>query len=192
MKKVLLKIDGMTCSGCSSGLEKYLNRQEGIKNATVNLVMNNANIEYDDKKLNIADLEKFVEKAGFKSLGIDNFQKIEKKKKSEKNRLILITIISILVLYISMSHMIGLPDIPYLNMMEYPINYSISLFIFTSKVTHLKFLFSAIFINSSNILVAILFPLLSLLVTILVICPSSKGCHSPAYPTTCPSFNATI
>ena len=129
MKKVLLKIDGMTCSGCSSGLEKYLNRQEGIKNATVNLVMNNANIEYDDKKLNIADLEKFVEKAGFKSLGIDNFQKIEKKKKSEKNRLILITIISILVLYISMSHMIGLPDIPYLNMMEYPINYSISLFI---------------------------------------------------------------
>ena len=137
MKKVLLKIDGMTCSGCSSGLEKYLNRQEGIKNATVNLVMNNANIEYDDKKLNIADLEKFVEKAGFKSLGIDNFQKIEKKKKSEKNRLILITIISILVLYISMSHMIGLPDIPYLNMMEYPINYSISLFIFTTIILFL-------------------------------------------------------
>ena len=137
MKKVLLKIDGMTCSGCSSGLEKYLNRQEGIKNATVNLVMNNANIEYDDKKLNIADLEKFVEKAGFKSLGIDNFQKIEKKKKGEKNRLILITIISILVLYISMSHMIGLPDIPYFNMMEYPINYSISLFIFTTIILFL-------------------------------------------------------
>ena len=137
MKKVLLKIDGMTCSGCSSGLEKYLNRQEGIKNATVNLVMNNANIEYDDKKLNIADLEKFIEKAGFKSLGIDNFQKIEKKKKGEKNRLILITIISILVLYISMSHMIGLPDIPYLNMMEYPINYSISLFIFTTIILFL-------------------------------------------------------
>ena len=27
MKKVLLKIDGMTCSACSSGLEKYLNKQ---------------------------------------------------------------------------------------------------------------------------------------------------------------------
>ena len=45
MKKVLLKIEGMTCSACSSGLEKYLNKQDGIKQANVNLVMNNANIE---------------------------------------------------------------------------------------------------------------------------------------------------
>ena len=44
MKKVLLKIDGMTCSACSTGLEKYLNKQDGIKQATVNLIMNNAKI----------------------------------------------------------------------------------------------------------------------------------------------------
>ena len=49
MKKVLLKIDGMTCSACSTGLEKYLNKQDGIKQASVNLIMNNANIEYDEK-----------------------------------------------------------------------------------------------------------------------------------------------
>ena len=61
MKKVLLKIDGMTCSACSSGLEKYLNKQDGIKQATVNLIMNNANIEYDDKKLTLEQVEKFVE-----------------------------------------------------------------------------------------------------------------------------------
>ena len=61
MKKVLLKIDGMTCSACSSGLEKYLNKQDGIKIATVNLVMNNANIEYDDKKLTLEQVEKFME-----------------------------------------------------------------------------------------------------------------------------------
>ena len=80
MKKVLLKIDGMTCSACSTGLEKYLNKQDGIKQATVNLIMNNANIEYDDRKLNLEQVEKFVEKAGFESLGIDNFEKEEKKK----------------------------------------------------------------------------------------------------------------
>ena len=99
MKKVLLKIDGMTCSACSSGLEKYLNKQDGIKQATVNLIMNNANIEYDDKKLTLEQVEKFVEKAGFTSLGIDNFEKEEKKKSNEKYKLIAITIISILVLY---------------------------------------------------------------------------------------------
>ena len=134
MKKVLLKIDGMTCSACSTGLEKYLNKQDGIKQATVNLIMNNANIEYDDKKLILGQIEKFVEKAGFSSLGIDNFEKKEKKKTNEKYKLISITIISILVLYISMSHMIGLPVIPLLNMMTYPINYAISLFVLTTLV----------------------------------------------------------
>ena len=134
MKKVLLKIDGMTCSACSSGLEKYLNKQEGIKQATVNLIMNNANIEYDDKKLTLEQVEKFVEKAGFTSLGIDNFEKEEKKKTNEKYKLIAITIISILVLYISMSHMIGMPVISFLDMMTHPANYAISLFILTTIV----------------------------------------------------------
>ena len=128
MKKVLLKIDGMTCSACSTGLEKYLNKQDGIKQATVNLIMNNANIEYDDRKLNLEQVEKFVEKAGFLSLGIDNFEK------EEKYKLLAITVISILVLYISMSHMVGLPVIPFLNMMIYPVNYAISLFILTTIV----------------------------------------------------------
>jgi len=134
MKKVLLKIDGMTCSACSTGLEKYLNKQDGIKQATVNLIMNNANIEYDDRKLNLEQVEKFVEKAGFLSLGIDNFEKEEKKKKNEKYKLLAITVISILVLYISMSYMVGLPVIPFLNMMIYPVNYAISLFILTTIV----------------------------------------------------------
>lgn len=93
--------------------------------------MNNASIEYDETKLNIDQIEKFVEKAGFKSLGIDTFKKEEKKKSNEKYKLMGLTAISILILYISMSHMVGLPVIPFLNMMEYPINYAISLLILT-------------------------------------------------------------
>ena len=133
MKKILLKIDGMTCSACSTGLEKYLNKQEGVK-ATVNLVMNNASIEYDEKKYKVEDLDKFVAKAGFESLGIDNLEKEEKKKSNEKYKLIGITIISLLILYISMSHMVGLPVIPFLNMMTFPINYACVLWILSSIV----------------------------------------------------------
>lgn len=129
MKKVLLKIDGMTCSACSSGLEKYLNKQDGIINATVNLVMNNASVEYDEKKLDIPQIEKFVQKAGFESLGIDNLQKEEKKKSREKYKLIGFGIIAVITLYIAMAHMIGLPEIPFLSMHTYPINYTISLLI---------------------------------------------------------------
>ena len=137
MKKVLLKIGGMTCSACSSGLEKYLNRQDGIKVASVNLVMNNASIEYDENKLSLEDIEKFVFKAGFESLGIDKLEKEEKKNTKEKYKLILITIISLLILYISMAHMIGLPSVPLLDMHIYPINYSISLLLLTLSVMFL-------------------------------------------------------
>ena len=137
MKKVLLKIGGMTCSACSSGLEKFLNKQDGIKIATVNLVMNNASIEYDEKKLDLPTIEKFVKKAGFESLGIDNLEKEEKKKSKEKYKLIAITIISLLILYISMCHMIGLPVIPFLDMIKYPINYAVSLLVLTVIVLFL-------------------------------------------------------
>ncbi len=131
MKKVLLKIEGMTCSACSSGLEKYLNKQDGIIAASVNLIMNNASIEYDDTKLTLEQVEKFVDKAGFSSAGIDNLEKEEKKKSNEKYKLIGISVISILILYISMSHMVGLPVIPFLDMMAHPVNYAISLLILT-------------------------------------------------------------
>lgn len=131
MKKVLLKIDGMTCSACSSGLEKYLNKQDGIKQANVNLVMNNANIEYDEQKLTLEQVEKFIEKAGFTCLGIDTFEKESKKKGTEKYKLIAITIISLVILYISMAHMVGLPAIPFLNMMHHPVNYAIALLVLT-------------------------------------------------------------
>lgn len=137
MKKVLLKIGGMTCSACSSGLEKYLNKQDGINLASVNLVMNNANIEYDDEKLSLEDVEKFIDKAGFESLGIDNFEKEEKKNSFEKYKIILITIFSLIILYISMGAMIGLPEIPFIKMMKYPARFAICLLVLSSIVLFL-------------------------------------------------------
>ena len=69
MKKIILSIEGMTCSACSNGLEKYLNKQDGIESASVNLVMANATIKYDEKILTQNQLDEFVKQAGFKSLG---------------------------------------------------------------------------------------------------------------------------
>ena len=129
MQKVILNIKGMSCSACSNSLEKYLNKQNGIINATVNLVLSQASIEYNDD-LSIEDLNKFISDAGFESLGIYDETKINKTNKS--NKIIMpITFLTILVLYISMSHMLSLPSIPYLDMMKNPINYTISLLILT-------------------------------------------------------------
>lgn len=127
MKKVILKIEGMSCSACSSGLEKYLNKQIGITNASVNLVLGNALIEYEDN-LTIEDLRKMIKEAGFSSPGI-YVEDAEEKNKNQKTILIIFGFLSVLVLYISMSHMIHLPVIPFLHMIDYPINYSICLLI---------------------------------------------------------------
>ena len=59
MKNISLKIGGMTCSACSSGLEKHLNKQDGVE-ATVNLVLAQATINYDDKKYKLSDIESFI------------------------------------------------------------------------------------------------------------------------------------
>ena len=109
MKTIILSIVGMSCSACSNGIEKYLNKQNGIFDAKVNLVMANATITYDEKILDIPKIEKYIEKSGYKSLGIFKNFNIEKKKKNEKLLFIIFTILAIILMYISMGHMINLP-----------------------------------------------------------------------------------
>ena len=131
MKKIVLSINGMTCSACSNGLEKYLNKQNGVLNASVNLVMANASIEYDEKILNQEKIEEFVKQAGFKSLGEFKEIKIESKSKKEKVKFIVFTILAILLMYISMGHMINLPTIPFLDPHNDTTNYMVSLLVLT-------------------------------------------------------------
>ncbi len=131
MKKITLSIDGMTCSACSNGLEKYLNKQNGVFNAVVNLVMANATIEYDEKILNQAKIEEFVKEAGFKSLGEFREIKFEKQTKKEKVKFIVFTILAILLMYISMGHMINLPTVPFLDPHVNSTNYMIALLLLT-------------------------------------------------------------
>ncbi len=127
MKKIILGIEGMTCSACSNGLEKYLNKQDGINLATVNLVMATASIEYEDN-LTIEDLAKYVKEAGFTSTGVAN---LNKKKKKSFIPFIVYGFLATILMYISMATMINLPTISLLDMHKYPINYSVTLLILT-------------------------------------------------------------
>ena len=128
MKKITLSVDGMTCSACSVGLEKYLNKQDGIKATSVNLVLGTATIIYDENKLTPDDLDKFVSKAGFKSLGeFKGLEEINKKKKTKIN-LIIFTVLILIFMYISMGQMLNLPVPNALNKEENPTNYVITIF----------------------------------------------------------------
>ena len=131
MKKLILSIDGMTCSACSNGLEKYLNKQNGIFDASVNLVMANATVTYDEKILNQEKIEKYIKQAGFESLGVFKEFNIEKNNKKEKKQFIIFTILAIILMYIAMGHMIGLPAISFLDQHHNHINYTLSLLVLT-------------------------------------------------------------
>ncbi len=128
MKKIVLRIGGMTCSACSSGLEKYLSRQEGVSSASVNLVLSLATIEYEN--LSKKDLERFVKEAGFQSLG--EFKGVEdlESKKEDKTKYIVLGILIFIMMYLGMGEMLGLPTIPFLNM-DYPVRLSSVLLLIT-------------------------------------------------------------
>ena len=78
MKNIILEIEVMTCSACSNGLEKYLNKKNGVINANVNLVMANASIDYDENILDKEKIEKYIKQAGFKSGGVFKEFKVER------------------------------------------------------------------------------------------------------------------
>ena len=105
MKKKILNIEGMTCSACSNGLEKYLNKQNGIKDASVNLVLAQAMVEYDENIIKDEDLSRFVKEAGFKTV---NEKKANGYSKHSLKTIMLFSVLALFLMYISMGDMINL------------------------------------------------------------------------------------
>ena len=128
MKNIILNVGGMTCSGCSARLEKYLNKQDGIFSASVNLVLATVKIEYDENLLDVNKLNKFIEESGFTSYG-EEYNK--NKRKPERFVLLIYTVLTILLMYISMGNMfkIKMPNI--IDMHSNPIIYAVSLAVIT-------------------------------------------------------------
>lgn len=85
--------------------------------------MATASIEYQDN-LSVKDLEKFVEDAGFKSLGEKGN---EKESKKDFNLIMIFTVLGIILMYISMGHMLNIPVPEGLNIDIAPKSYTIVL-----------------------------------------------------------------
>lgn len=57
MKKEKYVITGMSCSACSSRVEKNVSKMEGMKKCSVNLLTNTMQVEYDET---ITDSKKII------------------------------------------------------------------------------------------------------------------------------------
>lgn len=116
MKRIVLGIEGMSCAACSSAIEKYLSKQDGISYVSVNLVMANATVEYDPDKLTQKQIENFIKDVGYKSTGLYKMTDETKKVKNQKTWLIVLGALLVVLLYISMGTMFGLPIFDFMDM----------------------------------------------------------------------------
>lgn len=60
-------ISGMTCSACSAHVEKAAGKLEGVKKASVNLLTETMEIEYDENRVRRDGIIRAVEKAGYEA-----------------------------------------------------------------------------------------------------------------------------
>ena len=58
-------VTGMTCSACSSRVEKCVRGLDGMNDVTVNLLTNSMQVEFDDSRLSTDEIISAVTKAGY-------------------------------------------------------------------------------------------------------------------------------
>jgi copper chaperone len=65
MQTVTLEITGMTCGGCVRSVGNVLKALDGVAKAEVSLEKKNAIVEFDPGKVQVEQLRRSVEEAGF-------------------------------------------------------------------------------------------------------------------------------
>ena len=122
----------MTCAACSARVEKASNKVEGVEHATVNLLKNSMEVEYDGNPATLAAICAAVEKAGYgatpradssaaaaaptgvaPAAGNARQEAAAKEARQVRTRLIVSFVFTIPLFYLSMGHMFGwpLPDV---------------------------------------------------------------------------------
>ena len=126
MKTSKFNITGMTCAACQANVTKAAMKLSGTKKADVNLLSNSMTVTFDETKLTEQDFIDAINNIGYGAslYGADNKKSQlkaewqERKKNEEENissmkkRLVSSIAFLVVVMYIAMGHMLGLP-LPY-------------------------------------------------------------------------------
>ena len=116
-------VTGMTCSACSSRVEKCVSKLEGVKEVSVNLLTNSMQVEFNDAVIQEQGIIDAVVHAGYGASVQGKKETSSGKQKTReegtdpvkehleymKKRTIWSFIFLIPLMYVSMGHMIGLP-----------------------------------------------------------------------------------
>jgi P-type Cu+ transporter len=111
-EKAEFDITGMTCAACSSRIEKVLNKQDGVKNASVNLTTESAVIEYNTGLIEQQALIEKIRNIGYdakpKAEAEESRSQKEKELKRKKTKLIISAVLSAPLLLTMLIHLFGI------------------------------------------------------------------------------------
>ncbi|MEG1431913.1 heavy metal translocating P-type ATPase [Eubacterium sp.] len=150
MEKERFDITGMTCSSCSTRVEKAVDGLEGVETAAVNLLTNSMTVEYDPAAVDAQGIVDAVEKAGYGAVpvmaentaGKASGQTVqgaptnvaEMAIKEMKHRIIVSFAFLIPLMYVSMGSMVGLPLPGFLTGMGNSVSFAFTQFLLTLPV----------------------------------------------------------
>ncbi len=109
-------VTGMTCSACSSGIERAVGKLEGVVSCEVSLMGKCMKVEFDEAALDERKIFAEVKSLGY---GLYNEGGAPVKGENRDKKLFIRFIISVILtaplMYVSMGHMFGAPLPPFLN-----------------------------------------------------------------------------
>ncbi|OEU71002.1 MAG: copper-translocating P-type ATPase, partial [Desulfovibrio sp. S3730MH75] len=134
--KVLLPISGMTCSACSSRLERVLNATNGIIMTAISLPGESATIKFNSAIISLRNIRQIIADIGFEAGKVEetkdahkNFDARRKQNEAKlalmKQRLINALAFTIPLLIITMGHMVGMPLPDIINPHHSPLGFAL-------------------------------------------------------------------
>ena len=153
-------VEGMMCAACSAAVERAVGKLEGVESAQVNLLAKLLTVEYDEAVVMADDICNAVKKAGFSAilqeepkpaevkLNTDEvpaaLSKPEEKFTPVKIRLAVSVPLLIILMYITMGHMVGLPLPDFLHGVNNGVQFAFLQFLLTLPVAYVnrKFFFN--------------------------------------------------
>lgn len=156
-------VQGMTCSACSSHVEKAVSKLDGVKSCAVSLMTNTMLVDYDDSSITADGIIDAVKKSGYSASLSDNEKSLDKTKKiesispifkAEENALLTRVIVSIVfmlvLMYVSMGHMVGLPLPSFLSGTANAVSFALVQLLLTLPVLYIN---RSYFINGTKALI---------------------------------------
>ncbi|HIV62827.1 MAG TPA: heavy metal translocating P-type ATPase [Candidatus Butyricicoccus avistercoris] len=132
-------VTGMSCAACSAHVEKAVKQLDGIQNVEVNLLTGSMTADFNENILSDDDIINAVISAGYGASSAQNAKSDKPKTSNDevkqmKFRISVSFVFLIILMYVSMGHMMGVPLPSFLTGAENAVSFALTQFLLTLPI----------------------------------------------------------